>query len=100
MTTVINPSPRESLGLGSASTAPRNMPLRPAAEARRRAASILLERSVPKLGVVAGRGVFTAFLVLAALLFLFLAVGPRVLNYQTSTMLTGSMSPESTRVTS
>ena len=69
------------------------MPLRPAAEARRRAASILLERSVPKLGVVAGRGVFTAFLVLAALLFLFLAVGPRVLNYQTSTMLTGSMSP-------
>ena len=35
----------------------------------------------------------TLALVLAALVFLFLAVGPRFLNYQTSTMLTGSMSP-------
>lgn len=40
-----------------------------------------------------GRAVLTISLVLAALVFLFLAVGPRFLNYQTSTMLTGSMSP-------
>ena len=39
------------------------------------------------------RAVLTLVLVAAALLFLFLAVGPRFLNYQTSTMLTGSMSP-------
>lgn len=35
----------------------------------------------------------TLLLVLAAAAFLFLAVGPRVLGYQTTTMLTGSMSP-------
>jgi len=40
-----------------------------------------------------GRAVFTVVLITAALVFLFLAVGPRFLNYQTSTMLTGSMSP-------
>jgi signal peptidase len=34
-----------------------------------------------------------ALLVLAAAVFLLLAVGPRVLGYQTATMLTGSMSP-------
>lgn len=43
--------------------------------------------------VTAGRAVFTLILIAAALVFLFLAVGPRFLNYQTSTMLTGSMSP-------
>jgi signal peptidase len=32
-------------------------------------------------------------MVLATLVFVFLAVGPRFLSYQTSTMLTGSMSP-------
>ncbi|MDI2021107.1 signal peptidase I [Paenarthrobacter nicotinovorans] len=32
-------------------------------------------------------------LTLAALVFLMLAIGPRVLGYQTSTMLTGSMAP-------
>lgn len=36
----------------------------------------------------------TLVLALAAALFLFLAVGPRFFDYQTSTMLTGSMSPE------
>lgn len=45
----------------------------------------------------AGKGLVrvlvTGMLVLAAAAFLFLAVGPRVLGYQTSTMLTGSMSP-------
>lgn len=35
----------------------------------------------------------TALLVLACAAFLLLAVGPRLLGYQTSTMLTGSMSP-------
>lgn len=35
----------------------------------------------------------TAMLILAAAGFLLLAVGPRVLGYQTSTMLTGSMAP-------
>ncbi|MDQ0620077.1 signal peptidase I [Arthrobacter globiformis] len=37
--------------------------------------------------------VFTLVLVTAAVAFLFLAVGPRFVGYQTSTMLTGSMSP-------
>lgn len=35
----------------------------------------------------------TTLMVAAVAAFLFLAVGPRVLGYQTSTMLTGSMSP-------
>lgn len=39
------------------------------------------------------RGMGVGMLVLAALVFLFLAIGPRVLGYQTSTMLTGSMAP-------
>lgn len=38
-------------------------------------------------------GLGTAVLLLAVAAFLALAVGPRVLGYQTSTMLTGSMSP-------
>ena len=50
-------------------------------------------RMVSKAAGVAGRAAFTILLILAALVFLFLAVGPRFLNYQTSTMLTGSMSP-------
>lgn len=36
---------------------------------------------------------FTMILTLSAVVFLFLAVGPRFLGYQTSTMLTGSMAP-------
>ncbi|PRB94890.1 signal peptidase I [Arthrobacter sp. MYb23] len=39
------------------------------------------------------RGVGVGLLVLGALVFLFLAIGPRILGYQTSTMLTGSMAP-------
>lgn len=35
----------------------------------------------------------TSLLVLAVAAFMLLAIGPRVLGYQTSTMLTGSMSP-------
>lgn len=38
-------------------------------------------------------GLASAVLVLAVTAFLALAIGPRVLGYQTSTMLTGSMSP-------
>jgi len=37
--------------------------------------------------------VTTALMVVAVTAFLFLAVGPRFLGYQTSTMLTGSMAP-------
>lgn len=48
---------------------------------------------VPKAAGMAGRAAVTILLIVAALVFLFLAVGPRFLNYQTSTMLTGSMSP-------
>ena len=51
------------------------------------------EALVPKAVSAAGRAAFTILLIVAALVFLFLAVGPRFLNYQTSTMLTGSMSP-------
>lgn len=50
-------------------------------------------RLVSTAAGMAGRAAFTILLIVAALVFLFLAVGPRFLNYQTSTMLTGSMSP-------
>jgi signal peptidase len=50
-------------------------------------------RTARKPLAAVGRAVLTLTFVSAALLFLFLAVGPRFLNYQTSTMLTGSMSP-------
>jgi signal peptidase len=43
--------------------------------------------------VVLGRTVTTVVMVIAVTAFLFLAVGPRIFGYQTSTMLTGSMSP-------
>lgn len=49
-------------------------------------------RAVKDLRRVAS-GLGTGLLVLAVAAFLALAVGPRVLGYQTSTMLTGSMSP-------
>jgi signal peptidase len=65
------------------------------ARGRRRAATTPDRKGAPpsKFVAAAGRSVFTVILVLAALVFLFLAVGPRFLGYQTSTMLTGSMSP-------
>ena len=50
-------------------------------------------RPASKAVAAVGRAVFTIVLVDAALAFLLLAVGPRFLNYQTSTMLTGIMSP-------
>ncbi|MBP2265045.1 signal peptidase [Pseudarthrobacter sp. PvP004] len=39
------------------------------------------------------RGIGAGMLILGAMVFLFLAIGPRILGYQTSTMLTGSMAP-------
>ena len=39
------------------------------------------------------KGIGVGMLVLAAVVFLFLAIGPRIFGYQTSTMLTGSMAP-------
>lgn len=64
------------------------------------ARTVRTRRLASKAAGVAGRAAFTIVLIVAALVFLFLAVGPRFLNYQTSTMLTGSMSPGSTRATS
>lgn len=62
---------------------------------RRRAqtSSKLTGVTASKVAAAGGRAVFTLTLAVATLLFLFLAVGPRFLNYQTSTMLTGSMAP-------
>lgn len=67
----------------------------PQRRGRRRAEPALPARRSLLSGAAgaAGRAVFTLILIAAALVFLFLAVGPRFLNYQTSTMLTGSMSP-------
>lgn len=48
-----------------------------------------VRRIAGKMFKVFGAGL----LVLAALAFVFLAIGPRLLGYQTSTMLTGSMAP-------
>ncbi|MFP3462388.1 signal peptidase I [Arthrobacter globiformis] len=56
-------------------------PAAPAAGALRTAGRILV------------RTVTTVLMVVAVAAFLFLAVGPRFLGYQTSTMLTGSMAP-------
>ncbi|MCA4134726.1 signal peptidase I [Arthrobacter sp. M4] len=39
------------------------------------------------------RSIATALLMVAVASFIFLAIGPRIFGYQTSTMLTGSMSP-------
>lgn len=64
-----------------------------------RVADTVTEPSVPaparwrKAVRILGRILSTAGMVTAIAAFLFLAVGPRVLGYQTSTMLTGSMSP-------
>jgi signal peptidase len=46
-----------------------------------------------RIAGTAARALTTTLLIITAAVFLFLAVGPRFLGYQTSTMLTGSMSP-------
>ncbi|TDF93896.1 signal peptidase I [Arthrobacter terricola] len=51
------------------------------------------KRFIAKAATVAARVITTTVMVAAVAGFAFLAVGPRVLGYQTSTMLTGSMSP-------
>jgi signal peptidase len=89
----INAGPGGSVDLPSADRADQNSatPIR----GRRRAepAPVAGGSFAAKTLAAAGRAALTILLVLAALVFLFLAVGPRFLNYQTSTMLTGSMSP-------
>jgi signal peptidase len=52
-----------------------------------------LNGAAKKAAKLAGRVLMVGIMVVAAAAFLFLAVGPRVFGYQTSTMLTGSMSP-------
>jgi signal peptidase len=93
MSTVVTPSfpaPSQStpVGGGVQSVARQGRGRRRAELSSKRA-----EGKAAKVGAAIGRAVLTLILVAAALLFLFLAVGPRFLNYQTSTMLTGSMSP-------
>ncbi|MCZ2404830.1 signal peptidase I [Paenarthrobacter sp. Z7-10] len=71
---------------GAAAAVPRR-----AASGRRRAVSTpsgLKELVGPAMPVIG-----TILLIIAAALFLLLAIGPRVMGYQTTTMLTGSMSP-------
>lgn len=64
-----------------------------------RVAESVTEPSVPapaqwrRAARILGRILSTAGIVTAIAAFLFLAVGPRLFGYQTSTMLTGSMSP-------
>ncbi|GLU59574.1 signal peptidase I [Paenarthrobacter ureafaciens] len=53
------------------------------------ASSGMFRRIMGKMFKILGSGM----LLLAVLVFVFLAVGPRLLGYQTSTMLTGSMAP-------
>jgi signal peptidase len=55
------------------------------------AATVL--RAAQRTAKLAGRILMVGIMVVAAAAFLFLAVGPRVFGYQTSTMLIGSMSP-------
>ncbi len=52
-----------------------------------------VQRAVGPWARMMAKVVLISFMVLAAAAFLFLAVGPRLLGYQTSTMLTGSMAP-------
>ncbi|WP_426763916.1 signal peptidase I [Pseudarthrobacter sp. 1G09] len=50
-------------------------------------------RIAKRTAKLAGKVLMVGIMVVATAAFLFLAVGPRVFGYQTSTMLTGSMSP-------
>jgi signal peptidase I len=50
-------------------------------------------RALRRIAGTAARALTTTLLIITVAVFLFLAVGPRFLGYQTSTMLTGSMSP-------
>ncbi len=65
------------------------------AHGRRRLASLPKQTGKPAAQAMAAVGRITLALLLTATvaIFLFLAIGPRFLPYQTSTMLTGSMSP-------
>jgi signal peptidase len=50
-------------------------------------------RNLRRIATTGARILTTVLVIITAAVFLFLAVGPRFLGYQTSTMLTGSMSP-------
>jgi signal peptidase len=80
---VTEPSRRPRLTRGGAgATTPKSATITPQAGTALKAAA---RRTVSLLS--------TAMVVVAVAAFLLLAVGPRVLGYQTSTMLTGSMEP-------
>lgn len=63
------------------------------AEVATRRSSLAREASGSRPARTAGSILASALVVVALGAFLFLTVGPRVLGYQTSTMLTGSMAP-------
>jgi len=49
--------------------------------------------AVRRIAGAVAKVIAVTLLIIGALVFLFLAIGPRILGYQTSTMLTGSMAP-------
>lgn len=64
-----------------------------ATETKAPGAAVPSAGSLRTAGRILVRTLTTALMVVAVAAFLFLAVGPRFLGYQTSTMLTGSMAP-------
>jgi signal peptidase len=88
---------------GAVGPALRSVPAGPAATSVTGAAAASVTAStrdtarsgsfVRALARLAGRAFMAVLLTTAVAVFLFLAVGPRFLGYQTSTMLTGSMAP-------
>ena len=57
------------------------------------AAAVPGRQILRRIATSGARILTTALVIITVAVFLFLAVGPRFLGYQTSTMLTGSMSP-------
>jgi signal peptidase len=76
---------------GHRQSAPKT--IAPAADTDAAGARAKAPRALANTLRVLARIATTAVMVIAVATFLFLAVGPRILGYQTSTMLTGSMSP-------
>ncbi|MBT2534290.1 signal peptidase I [Arthrobacter sp. ISL-48] len=77
-------------GAGTSNPAPSSVPVRNAV----RTSSPILTSSFKAAARRTVSAFTTALFVVAVAAFLLLAVGPRVLGYQTSTMLTGSMAPQ------
>ena len=78
---------------GRRSAASRPVQATQTAAVKRPAAATTEPRAFRRVAGKVARGIGVGLLVLGALVFLFLAIGPRILGYQTSTMLTGSMAP-------